>query len=135
MRGSVDKASELPFRVDFRHDQNRLRAEVIGRTGNLENSLAFWEIVAGEALRLNVTTLLVVDAAAGEPLEMGQLQKLVHSVSKLGLGELRIAFVETINARIRHDEAAEILGRELGYVVRIFSQEAEAALWLRYGES
>lgn len=135
MSGAVGDGDGRPFRIDFRHDKNRLRAEVSGRTGNLENILAFWRIIAAEALRLGVTSLLVVDAAEGDPLEPAQLQEFVRSVSQLGLKGIRIAFVETNDARIPNDEAAEILGRELGYVVRIFGHETEAALWLRYGES
>ncbi|MGV8941375.1 MAG: hypothetical protein ACOH1P_07535 [Lysobacter sp.] len=131
----MENGSDHPFRVEFRHDKDRLRAEVTGRTGSLEASLAFWQIIATEALRLNVTMLLIVDAAEGDPLELEQLQEFVLSASQLGLKGIRIAFVETDDARIPNDEAAEILGRELGYVVRIFAHETEAALWLRYGES
>ena len=135
MSGPVSDEGGWPFRIDFRHDRNRLRAEVSGRTGSLENALGFWRSIATEALRLEVTTLLVVDAAEGDPLDLGQLQELVRQVSQMGLKDIRIAFVETSHARIANDEAAEILGRELGYSVRIFGHETEAALWLRYGES
>jgi hypothetical protein len=131
----VDDGGRWPFRIDFRHDKNRLRAEVTGRTGSLENILEVWRVVAAEALRLGVTTLLVVDAAEGDPLEPEQLHEFIRSANQLGLKGIRIAFVETNDARIPNDEAAEILGRELGYVVRIFGHETEAALWLRYGES
>ncbi|HEU4773376.1 MAG TPA: hypothetical protein VFS82_02470 [Lysobacter sp.] len=135
MSAPVDDGGRWPFRIDFRHDKSRLRAEVTGRMGSLENILAFWRILAAEALRLGVTTLLIVDAAEGDPLEPEQLHEFIRSVNQLGLKGVRIAYVETDDARLPNDETAEILARELGYVARIFGHETEAALWLRYGES
>jgi hypothetical protein len=54
-------------------------------------------------------------------------------MEQAGMARFRCAFVE-LRDDIQGSELGEILCRERGMTVRIFSQEAQARRWLIYGD-
>jgi hypothetical protein len=75
---------------------------------------------------------LVVEniAEAGEPIE---LERLIDAVVALGFHDIRVAFVDLIEAHLKAMEYGEILARERDIVGRVFGREDEAERWLRHG--
>ena len=51
----------------------------------------------------------------------------------LGLDRVRIAYVEARTDQMPRIEYVEQLALERGYRIRMFANEPEARLWLRYG--
>ena|SRR5688572_269453 len=123
----------LPFKVDFEWQPGALRAHVTGVKGSIDITLAYWKAIAEEVRRLRARTLLVVDELEGEALQAEFMPAFIEAMVGLGLEGVRIAFVETQGGQIPHVESAEILARERGYEVRVFANETDASLWLRYG--
>ena len=46
---------------------------------------------------------------------------------------VRVAYVEAYARQVPEAEVGEILAREQGFEVRVFGNEADAAVWLRHG--
>jgi hypothetical protein len=62
-----------------------------------------------------------------------QMQQLVDAMTWEGFEQMRVAYVATPGRQMARVEVAEILARERGFNVRVFSNETDAKLWLRYG--
>jgi hypothetical protein len=125
----------LPFSIEFQSEGSRLRAHVVGVNGTLETTLAYWLAIAAEVRARAPSMLLVVDDMTGEPPPPEQLQQFVSAMAGLGFEGLRIAYVEADGDQIPLVEVAEIFAREQGFNARVFGNEADAAVWLRHGET
>lgn len=123
----------LPFKIDYQSRPGALRAHVTGVKGSLDVTLAYWKAIAAEVRRLRPRTLLVVDELEGEALPSEFMPAFIDAMAGLGFEGVRVAFVETQGGQIPHVESAEILARERGFEARVFANERDAALWLRYG--
>lgn len=109
-----------------------LRAQVDGTVDNFAISLAYWSRIAHECRERGVTQLLVVEniAQPGDPIE---LERLVDAIVALGFRDVRVAFVDLVDAHMKAMEHGEILARERGITGRVFAREDDAMRWLRYG--
>ncbi len=122
------------FDIAFTQVDCGLRAYVTGINGTLETTLSYWRRIAAEARRTQPTALLVVDAIYGEPPPPEHLHEVVLAMKDEGISHLRVAYVAEDVAQIPQIELAVLMANENGFKIRIFSEEREATLWLRYGE-
>ena len=122
------------FRIGFRQEDRHLRASVSGYGGSLETTIAYWKAIGEQVREVRPLSLLVVDQMEGGPMPPDQLQQFVDALSIRSFEGMRIAFVETHIDQLSQAEVAEILACEKGFNVRVFSNEMDAAVWLRHGE-
>jgi hypothetical protein len=59
---------------------------------------------------------------------------LIAELVGVGYEGTRVALVESHSERVARVDHAELTARELGYIVRVFSEQIAANLWLRHGE-
>ena len=123
----------LPFQIDYHASPGALSARITGLKGSIDITLGYWPAIGAEVVRLHPRTLLVIDEMQGEPLAVEQMQHLVDTMTWEGFEQMRVAYVATPGRHMSRVEVAEILARERGFNVRVFSNETDASLWLRYG--
>ena len=75
----------------------------------------------------------MIDAMPGNVLEDADLVRLFEAVVGFGLEKVRIGYVKLRLDQIPRIEYAELLALERGYRIRMFANESDARLWLRYG--
>ena len=75
----------------------------------------------------------MLDALPGEVMNDEDLLRFFDSVGTLGLEHVRIAYVEGRIDQVSRIEYVELLALERGYRIRMFGNESEARMWLRYG--
>ncbi|HRO63976.1 hypothetical protein [Thermomonas sp.] len=132
---SRNDAPSGEYRLEFSYDAPRLTVRLIGNlAASLAASSAYWLRIGAEAKARGARQLLVLDELPSEVLAEADLPKLFEVIQHSGLRELQIAYVEGRADQMPQIEAVEMMGRERGYRVRVFSDAAEASLWLRYGE-
>ncbi|MEO6103525.1 MAG: hypothetical protein ABIP44_07795 [Pseudoxanthomonas sp.] len=119
------------FRICFDDEPGYLRAYVFDGIDSLEVSLSMWRILTDECEATSSKQLLVVEDLHGT-VEPAGIAVLVDAVSRRGMSELRVAFVE-LREDIQSAELGEILATERGMTIRAFSQESDARRWLLYG--
>ena len=122
------------YRIRFDWDGRHLRASVSGYTGSQETSMAYWRAIADEAHVNAASAVLVVDQREGQRLPEDQMAEVLDALHALGMANVRLALVETQLEHFAQAEATEILAREKDFDIRAFSNEMEAAVWLRHGE-
>jgi len=108
-----------------------LRVLVRG-AGTYANTLAYWQTIAAKLRELDAPGLMVVDETTGPPLSAEDWKALVEAMQGQGLERVRIAHVKPHGLQLI--EYCELAAREAGLEARVFTDEAEADLWLRYGE-
>ena len=108
-----------------------LRVEVRG-PGTYENTVAYWQAIAAALHATHFKGLLLIDETSGEPLSPLQWKALVLAMEGTGLEQLRIAHVKPHG--LERIEYCELYAREAGIEAHVFTNEAEADIWLRYGE-
>lgn len=120
------------FRLRIESRGDYLRAQVDGPRDSFAISLAYWTAVAQACRERGARRLLVVEnlAESGRPID---LERLVDAIVALGFRDVRVAFVDLVEAHLRAMEHGEILARERGVVGRVFGREDEAERWLRHG--
>jgi uncharacterized radical SAM superfamily Fe-S cluster-containing enzyme len=100
--------------------------------GTYENTLDYWLTIAAKLREHHVPGLLLIDETTGEPLPAEKWKALVRAMTGKGLEHVRIAHVKPHG--LQRIEYCELSAREAGLEARVFTDEAEADLWLRYGE-
>lgn len=125
--------AEPTFRIEYQRDGGMLRARFSGDNSALDTLIACWMALAEELRRDPVAALLVVDEMRGASPDPGELAQFVQSMIGLGFEGVRVAYVEAYALQVPEAEVGEILAREQGFEVRVFGNEAAAAVWLRHG--
>jgi len=108
-----------------------IRAEVDGEA-TYENTVAYWQAIAAVVRTLHPKCLMLIDKMTGPPLSATQWLSLVAAMQGLGLEAVRIAHVKPHGLQLI--EHCEIYANEAGFDSRVFVDETQADLWLRYGE-
>lgn len=108
-----------------------LRVEVRGPS-SYDNTLAYWRAIVTEVQSRRPDGLLLVDYLRGEPLAAADWQSLVGLMRGSGLESVRIAHVKPLG--LQQVEHCQIFATEAGFDAQVFSDEAQADLWLRHGE-
>jgi hypothetical protein len=121
------------FTLRFEQRSGYLFAHVSGPEDSFDITLAYWTAIAAECLRRGERQALVVDELAGEPATHEELEARVRSLHGTGLEDVRVAFVELVDAHVAQMEHAEILAREQGFRLRVFTSITAAEIWLRHG--
>ncbi|HEX7130772.1 MAG TPA: hypothetical protein VF217_12020 [Rhodanobacteraceae bacterium] len=127
----ADRSHDLRF--ESRGDY--LRVEVSGPGDSLEVSLAYWREIADECERRGARALLVIDLFENDPLEPAEVDQVIAAMRDSYMRRVRVAYCESNSAAVPQAEYGELTAREAGFTVRVFPDEHEAELWLRYGES
>ena len=120
------------FRLRLEPQPGFLRAHVFDGEDSLAVSLAVWRRLGEECRARGVERLLVVEELVGT-ISFDEVGVLVQTLAAEGFPPVRIAFVE-LSDNLHAGEHGEILAIEQGFVVQVFSREAEGRHWLLYGE-
>lgn len=121
------------YHLQFKDHDDYLRVEIGGQTDSLETSMAYWRAIAAECERRKAHSLLAIDSFGGEPLPPQDMDAVIAALSDSYLLGMRVAYCKLNSAYLPEAEYGELSARELGYTVRVFADEREAELWLRYG--
>ena len=124
--------AQASFEIVFSPHPVGLKARVQGK-GSLENTLAYWQAIVAELQARPAPALLLIDETHGDPLPEHDWQQLVEAMKGKGLDQLRIAHVKPLG--LQSVEYCELFALEAGIHARVFSDEAEAVMWLRHGLS
>ena len=123
------------YRLEFDFQPPLLTVRVSEGSG--ESRLAvtreYWERIAAERRATGASQLLMVDAMPGDVLRDADLVSLFEALAGLQLEDARIAYVKQRVDQIPRIEFAELMALERGYQIRMFGNEGEALVWLRYG--
>ena len=106
---------------------------MVGRDTGLAVSSAYWLRIAEELRATGASELLVIDGLQGEVMADADLERFFVLIEGSGLERARIAYVEARMDQMPRIEYAELMARERGYTIRMFSNETDAAVWLRHG--
>jgi hypothetical protein len=129
--------SELGFKLVFERRNGYLHVAAEGDRDNLEISVAYWKAIAGECRSRGADRILVTEKLG--TLDQGfdedtDAVAFANALAEMGFANTRIAFVDLRREPLRVTLHSEILVREHGLTVRVFTLEDEASLWLRHGE-
>jgi len=128
----TDHAPEETLMIRMAQHRVGLRVEVSG-LGTFENTVAYWKAVHAAVQEQHPQALLLVDRTSGAALTPAEWKSLVETMTGSGLERLRIAHVKPRG--LEQIEYCELYAREAGFTARVFTDEGEAAIWLRYGVS
>ena len=122
------------YRLEFDEQPPLLTVRLLGDAETtLERTREYWLRIAERANASGAEQLLVLDALPGEVMSDEDLLRFFDSVGTLGLEHVRIAYVEGRIDQVSRIEYVELLALERGYRIRMFGNESEARMWLRYG--
>lgn len=93
----------------------------------------YWTRIAQAVHQCGANQLLVLDELPVEVMGDADLLRFFDGVAGLGMQAVQIAYVEGRADQVARIEYVELLALERGYRVRMFGNEPEARLWLRYG--
>jgi hypothetical protein len=127
--GRMETGTSLSIR--FAPHRGALRMEVSG-PGTFANTLAYWAAITNAVQEHKPFGVLLIDTTTGE-LSATEWKTLVRAMVGKGLESTRIAHVKPRG--LQRVEYCEFYAREAGFIARVFTNEVEADLWLRYGES
>ena len=122
------------YRLEFDEQPPLLTVRLLGDAETtLERTREYWLRIAERANASGAEQLLVLDALPGEVMSDEDLLRFFDSVGTLGLEHVRIAYLEGRIDQVSRIEYVELLALERGYRIRMFGNESEARMWLRYG--
>ena len=130
----MDTTTSRPYRITWQVRSGCLRADVQGTGISLRIVADYWRDVAEECHRRKARRLLVIENLVGPSTDREEVMpELMAEFGRLGLEAVRIAFVKFDTRDLALAELAGLLVRDLGWTARVFTNEAEAQLWLRHG--
>ncbi len=107
--------------------------------GNADSSLPitreYWLQIAAKVRALAAGKLLVLDAKDSPVMSDADLVIFFDELAGKGLEGVQTAYVEGRVDQMSRIQQAELMALERGYQFRVFSDAADALLWLRYGGS
>lgn len=107
--------------------------------GNEDSSLPvtseYWITIIRRLRALGASQLLVLDAKESDVMSSEDLERFFAAIAGLGLEQAKIAYVEGRVDQMPRIQEAEIMAMERGYKIRMFGNEADARIWLRYGSA
>ncbi|WP_256645185.1 hypothetical protein [Thermomonas paludicola] len=124
------------YRLEFDFQPPLLTVRLLGAVAaeaNLAVTREYWLRIAERARECGAGQLLVLDELPGEVMGDADLARFFDEISGMGLERVQIAYVEGRLDQIPRIEYVEQLALERGYRARVFGNESDALLWLRYG--
>lgn len=116
------------YSLTFDHRPGYLSVLVEGPEDTLAVSLAYWAEIAAHCGRHSVSRLLVLEQLETRS-NSEDASVLIAELPRMGLGDLRIAFVDTAES-VDLMVHFELEGRKAGLVGHVFGSEAAAVEWL-----
>lgn len=116
------------YSLTFDHRPGYLSVLVEGPEDTLAVSLAYWAEIAAHCRRHSVSRLLVLEQLETRS-NSEDASVLIAELPRMGLGDLRIAFVDTAES-VDLMVHFELEGRKAGLVGHVFGSEAAAVEWL-----
>ena len=116
------------YSLTFDHRPYYLAVLVQGPEDSLAVSLAYWSEIAVECRRHHVSRLLVLEELETSS-NSEDASRLIAELPNMGLGDIRIAFVDTIES-VDLMVHFELEGRKAGLVGHVFGNESAAVEWL-----
>ena len=105
--------------------------------GNDDSSLTvtseYWVAIIQRLRALGASQVLVLDAKESDVMSSADLERFFVAIEGLGLEQAKIAYVEGRVDQMPRIQEAEIMAMERGYTIRMFGNETDARVWLRYG--
>ncbi|MGH8030467.1 MAG: hypothetical protein ACREO3_11095 [Arenimonas sp.] len=129
-----DPSPSLPFALTWFERPGFLRVRVTGVNGSLATTVACWMVIAEAVRERRPTHLLIKDEMSGEPPPPAEIEQFIHAMAGQGFEGVRVAYVEADGEQVPQVEMGEIYAREHGFDARVFGNENDAEMWLRYGE-
>jgi hypothetical protein len=123
----------VPFVLEYADRPGYLFVRVTGVNGSLETTVAYWLAIAAEVRVRRPARILIKDEMLGEPPPPAEIQQFIAAMAGQGFEGVRVAYVEADGEQVAQVEHGEIYAREQGFDARVFGNEHEAELWLRYG--
>lgn len=120
------------FRICYDDEPGFLRAYVFDGTDSLAVSIAMWRMLGSECVAAGSDRLLVVEDLVST-VDVQDINAVIDTLEQAGFARLRTAFVE-LREDIQGSELGEILCRERGISMRVFSNEDQARRWLLYDD-
>ena len=124
--------AQASFEIVFYTRPFGLKARVRG-LATFENTVAYWYAIVAELEKRPSAGLLLIDEMTGAALSEEHWRRLVEMMKGGPLEKLRIAHVKPLG--LERIEFCEIFALEAGMHARVFTDEAEAVMWLRHGLS
>ncbi len=125
----------VSWQLHFEDRADYLYAEVHGPEDSLAITTAYWRAIDAECRQRGTRALLVCDCLRGEPAQQEDFRRLALALRGGVLEQVRIAFYEPVPENLRFVEHGELAMREAGFTLRVFGNEREAEVWLRYGQT
>lgn len=122
--------AQASFKIVFSTHPFGLKARVRGEA-TFESTVAYWQAIVAELDKRPSAGLLLIDEMTGAPLSEEHWRQLVEMMKGGPLERLRIAHVKPMG--LERIEYCEIFALEAGMHARVFTDEAEAVMWLRHG--
>ena len=116
------------YSLTFDHRPYYTSVLVEGPEDTLAVSLAYWAEIAAECRRHHVSRLLVREELETRS-DSDDASLLIAELPKMGLGDIRIAFVDTSES-VDMMVHFELEGRKAGLVGHVFGNEVAAVEWL-----
>ena len=133
MKLDRDPAYIAGYILRFEQRPGYLFAEVTGSRSSGAITLAYWQQIAAECVRVDARKLLVVDHFRGNVVTTEEMIRCVHALRDSPLAKLRIAFYEPEAENVPALQLAELEALDLGFDFRVFGNEHQAEIWLRHG--
>ena len=124
---------QVPFTLEYAERPGYLFVRVTGVNGSLETTVAYWLAIAAEVRARRPAQVMIKDEMLGEPPPPGEIQQFIAAMAGQGFEGVRVAYVEADGDQVPQVEHGEIYAREQGFDARVFGNELQADLWLRYG--
>ena len=131
---SIDSSPAQSWRLHFEDRGDYVYAEVTGPQDSQAITVQYWRQIDAECVRRGTRKLLVCDRLHGEPASPEEFRQLAVLLRDSRLHDIRVAFHEPVPEHLRFVEHGELAMREAGFTMRVFDNEREAELWLRYGD-
>lgn len=93
----------------------------------------YWLHIIQQVHAYGASQLLVLDAKESDVMSPEDLERFFIAIAGKGLEQVQIAYVEGRVDQMPRIQEAELMALERGYRIRMFGNESDARLWLRYG--
>ena len=120
------------FSIRYDDEAGYLRAYVSDGTDSLEVSVAMWRMLGSEFQAVCAQRMLVLEDLQAT-VEAQDVADIIDAIELAGFAQIRTAFVE-LREDVQGSEMGEIMCRERGIVMRVFSNEELARRWLLFDE-
>jgi hypothetical protein len=122
------------YRLELEFQPPLLCVQIYGDAdSSLPVTREYWLRMAQRRRALGATQLLLLDAKESDVMSQEDLEQFFVAIEGQGLEQARIAYVEGRVDQMPRIQEAELMALERGYRIRMFSNESDARLWLRYG--